>query len=223
MKQLYTYLEELATPADTMGMGNPGMASDGRGEVLTEPIGSIDGCAHCIKQDEKSKKKKKQKIKESIFDDDLYERNPNIGDILELDRWECSISWHAWNLPKMLDFVISSSSAIKTLKQPKWIKFLRPFAKSYERGLNSVDRTSEYLDCWQLVFFTWIIMCCDGKRQIKQKLEEFIDETIDKKYSIEVIPLEGVGQMRDLVRMVLFKFKFNESEIVFYMTLKKRV
>lgn len=160
---------------------------------------------------------------ESLFDDDLEKRNPNIGDILEFDGWDCSDINDTWNLPFELDVAISSSSAIKVLKQPKWAKFLKPFAKSYERGLNSVDRISEYLECWQLVFFTWIIMCCDGKQQIKQKLEEFINETIDKKHaSIEVIPLEGVGPMKNSIRMVVFKFKFNSSEIMFYMKLKKR-
>lgn len=219
MKSLYIYLEDTtgapvgaSTPANTTGMGNPGEIAPG---TLSEPIQT----ASCIRQNEK---KKKRKIKESIFDDELEKNDILIGDILELDRWDCSNSMYVWNLPKMLDAAISSSSALKTIKKPDWVKFLRPFAKSYERGINSVNRISNYLECWQLVFFTWIIMCSKGKNEIKRKLDEFINETIDKKYSIEVIPIEGVGTMRNLVRMVGFKFKFNDSEILFYITLKKR-
>ena len=67
MRTLKAYLEELSTPGNTIGMGNPGMID---GETLTEPI---EGTAKCIRQCEK---KKRKKIKESLFDDDLVTKEP---------------------------------------------------------------------------------------------------------------------------------------------------
>lgn len=64
MRNLKEYIEEcegvaLATPANTMGMGNPGVTDT---NTLTEPIRSITA---------KSKKEKiKKKIKESLLDDE---------------------------------------------------------------------------------------------------------------------------------------------------------
>lgn len=64
MRNLKEYIEEcegvaLATPANTMGMGNPGMIDT---NTMTEPIKSITA---------KSKKEKlKKKIKESLLDDE---------------------------------------------------------------------------------------------------------------------------------------------------------
>ena len=73
MKSLQTYLEcggeGCATPANTMGMGNPGQID---GETLTEPI---EGTAKCIRQKEK---KRKKKIKESLFDGDLVTSAPSV-------------------------------------------------------------------------------------------------------------------------------------------------
>lgn len=64
MKNLKEYIEEcegvaLATPANTMGIGNPGMADV---NTMTEPIKSVTA---------KTKKEKlKKKIKESLLDDE---------------------------------------------------------------------------------------------------------------------------------------------------------
>lgn len=56
MKSLYIFLEEImATPGNTMGMGNPGV--DTTGEVMTEPIGTnID----------KKKRPKRSLVKKNI-------------------------------------------------------------------------------------------------------------------------------------------------------------
>jgi hypothetical protein len=64
MKNLKEYIEEcegaaLATPANTMGMGNPGMTD---ANTMTEPIKSITAKA--------KKEKLKKKIKESLLDDE---------------------------------------------------------------------------------------------------------------------------------------------------------
>jgi hypothetical protein len=64
MKNLKEYIEEcegvaLATPANTMGMGNPGMTDT---NTMTEPIKSVTAKA--------KKEKLKKKIKESLLDDE---------------------------------------------------------------------------------------------------------------------------------------------------------
>ena len=64
MKNLKEYIEEcegaaLATPANTMGMGNPGMTD---ANTMTEPIKSVTAKA--------KKEKLKKKIKESLLDDE---------------------------------------------------------------------------------------------------------------------------------------------------------
>ena len=58
MKTLYSYFEELATPMNTMGIGNPMVPTDTT--PGTEPI-----CAKC-----KREKRKKKNIKESLLTDD---------------------------------------------------------------------------------------------------------------------------------------------------------
>lgn len=64
MKNLKEYIEEcegvaLSTPANTMGMGNPGMTDT---NTMTEPIKSVTAKA--------KKEKLKKKIKESLLDDE---------------------------------------------------------------------------------------------------------------------------------------------------------
>ena len=90
MKQLKTYLEcgeGCATPANTMGMGNPGETGPG---TLSEPVGGIEKTAKALKQDEKKKKKKKIKsLSESLFDTDLAARDiSKFGSMFKLDSIE---------------------------------------------------------------------------------------------------------------------------------------
>lgn len=91
MKDLKTYLEcgeaGYSTPANTMGMGNPGEIAP---DTLTEPIGGIEKTAKALKQDERKKKKKKIKsLSESIFDDDLATRDMSrFGSMFKLDSVE---------------------------------------------------------------------------------------------------------------------------------------
>lgn len=92
MKDLKTYLEcgpaGAATPANTMGMGNPGEIAP---DTLTEPIEGIEKTAKALKQDERKKKKKKKikSLSESLFDDDLATRDiSRFGSMFKLDSVE---------------------------------------------------------------------------------------------------------------------------------------
>ena len=93
MKTLRVYLEDccnsasVSTPANTMGMGNPGEIAP---DTLTEPIGGVEKTAKTLKQDERKKKKKKIKsLSESLFDDDLATRDMSkFGSIFKLDSVE---------------------------------------------------------------------------------------------------------------------------------------
>jgi len=70
MKQLKAYIEcgDAATPANTMGMGNPGQVDS---DTLTEPIGGVEKTAKALKQNDRKKKKKFKSLAESLFDPDL--------------------------------------------------------------------------------------------------------------------------------------------------------
>lgn len=82
MKTLQTYFEcgeGCTTPANTMGMGNPGETGP---DTLSEPIATAKS------EIEKDKKKRKRKIKslsESLFDSDVISKDIKFGDIFELD------------------------------------------------------------------------------------------------------------------------------------------
>lgn len=87
MKDLKTYLEcgpvGVTTPANTMGMGNPGEIAP---DTLTEPIGGIEKTAKALKQNERKKKKKIKSLSESLFDDDLATRDiSRFGSMFKLD------------------------------------------------------------------------------------------------------------------------------------------
>lgn len=87
MKDLITYLEcgpaGASTPANTLGMGNPGQLSP---DTLTEPVGGIEKTAKVLKQNDRKKKKKFKSLSESIFDDDLTTRDMSkFGSMFKLD------------------------------------------------------------------------------------------------------------------------------------------
>ena len=90
MKDLITYLEccpaGASTPANTLGMGNPGQLSP---DTLTEPVGGIEKTAKALKQNDHKKKKKFKSLSESIFDDDLVTRDiSKFGSMFKLDSVE---------------------------------------------------------------------------------------------------------------------------------------
>lgn len=89
MNTLQTYLEcgdapaGASTPANTMGMGNPGEISP---DTLSEPVGGIEKTAKAIKQNERKKKKKIKSLSESLFDDDLVTRDiSRFGSMFKLE------------------------------------------------------------------------------------------------------------------------------------------
>lgn len=125
MKNLIQYIEEcegvaLAAPANTMGMGNPGMTGP---DTLTEPIKSITA---------KSKKEKlKKKIKESLLDDeeDLikdikeFSNNP-FQFVTTLINNDDLLIQHKHEIEKLFDKVIKtikSKSHIQLIVEPRRI------------------------------------------------------------------------------------------------------
>ena len=86
MKHLITYLEcgeaGYSTPANTMGMGNPGQTDS---DTLTEPIGGVEKTAKALKQNDRKKKKKFKSLAESLFDTDLVSKDMTFGDIFKLE------------------------------------------------------------------------------------------------------------------------------------------
>lgn len=86
MKALQTYLEcgeGCATPANTMGMGNPGETGS---DTLSEPIGGIEKTAKSeIEKDKKKRKRKIKSLSESLFDSDMISKDMKFGDIFKLD------------------------------------------------------------------------------------------------------------------------------------------
>ena len=81
MKTLQTYIEcDLATPASTLGMGNPGEIAQ---DTLTEPI---ETAKSQIEKDKKKRKKKMKSLSESLFNKDIITSGINFGDLFELDN-----------------------------------------------------------------------------------------------------------------------------------------
>lgn len=80
MKTLQTYIEcDMATPANTLGAGNPGEIAQ---DTLTEPIGTTKSE---VEKDKKRRKKKMKSLAESLFDKDLIEKDIKFGDLFKLE------------------------------------------------------------------------------------------------------------------------------------------
>ena len=86
MKTLQTYLEcgeGCATPANTMGMGNPGETGP---DTLSEPVGGIEKTAKSeVEKDKKKRKKKIKSLSESLFDSDAISKDIKFGDLFKLE------------------------------------------------------------------------------------------------------------------------------------------
>lgn len=117
MRNLKEYIEEcegvaLATPANTMGMGNPGMTDT---NTMTEPVKTVTAKA--------KKEKLKKKIKESLLDDEnvlIDDVKKNIDNpfyfVSSLFAAGENLSKYKYEIEKMFD------KFIKTLKPEKPIK-----------------------------------------------------------------------------------------------------
>ena len=225
MKTLQTYIEcDLATPANTMGMGNPGEIAP---DTLTEPIGTA-------KSEMEKPKKKKKKIKslaESLFDDNITKEYV-LGDFLELERWENADVTESGPVMSIWHYNFSKEKLDGVVKKSRWKTLLKPFENTYQNpGQNWRSMSYDYtLFYW---YFTWVVMCSKSEKDAVQNLKDFIKEI---KYSytdyreedlrlvkpIEIIPLNGLGDMKDFPRLITFKLHTKHNDYVLYMKLKKR-
>ena len=173
---------------------------------------------------------------ESLFDSDLAKKEILLGDLVELEEWECSNIEDYSAIGPALDSTFSAKLKNKLIKTSKWRKFLSPFESTYNKPFNSLDAKQQriYLEDWQPWVFTWVVMCCSSLKEIPIKLNEFMKEirrdikdegVFDEDFyitKIGITPLEGLGDMKGLPRLVVIVFKVYGREIVTYMRLKKR-
>ena len=166
---------------------------------------------------------------ESLFDDNV-KKSITFGDILELEGWESADANEYPEIDLCFNRTFSAQKIQKLITSPKWKKFLSPYASSYQEGLNSVDKPELYIENYVPVFLTWVIMCCRSLKEIEQKLNEFIKETRDITHrhldyycdDIQVFPMQGLGDMKDFPRLIVFKLKCEKGKYVVYAKLKKR-
>jgi len=177
----------------------------------------------------------KTQMTESLFDNDLSKKRILLGDVVELETWECANLEEYSVLGPVLDSTFSAKLKNKIIKLPKWKKFLSPFESIYNKPFSSLDikqQARKYIGVWQLWTFTWVVMCCTSLKEIPIKLNEFmkeisrdINDEFGEDFHItktDISPLEGLGDMKGLPRLVVIKFKVYGREIVVYMKLKKR-
>jgi len=230
MKTLQTYLEcgeGCSTPANTMGMGNPGETGP---DTLSEPIGGIEKTAKSeIEKDKKKRKRKIKSLSESLFDDNV-KKSITFGDVLEIEEWESTDINDYPEIDLCFNQTFSAQKIQNLITSPKWKKFLSPHASSYQQGLNGVDNPWLYIENYVPVILTWVIMCCENVKEISNKLNEFIKETRDSSHkhldyycdNIQILPMRGVGSMKDFLRLVTFKLKCDKGEYIVYAKFKKR-
>ena len=238
MKHLKTYIEcdtgIAATPANTLGMGNPGEIGV---DTLSEPIATAKS------EVEKDKKKRKKKIKdltESLFDDNIH-KDLLFGDVLELEGWELEDI----DLEPFLEVIMSSNFKeykdysfkkihLLTKKSP-WKQFLKPFELVYADPDDKKWNNERYWWNQAFWYFTWVVMCCKDSVEIKSKLTSFINSSRNSAMEVswhrtnapitkvEVTVLNGLGDMKDVPRMVVIKFASHPTNVMVWMKLKKKV
>lgn len=159
---------------------------------------------------------------------------------MELEAWECAL----WEDESVLEVVMHSNfndwqtgvykKVREVAKKSQWKSFLDPLKSYYSIGSNFTDNADKYWYNICFYYFTWVVMCCKNIKEIKEKLTKFINasrnsemevswhrsnEPIEK---VEVAPLEGLGDMKGMPRLVVIKFKIKTRNIIVYMKLKKR-
>lgn len=217
MKTLHKYLEELcSTPANTMGMGNPGEVAP---DTLTEPIGT----AKAIRQNDR-KKKKIKRLSESIFDRGLSDQNIGYGSLYEFGRWGSS-GFDEGRIDDLIPLSFSVDKMKQELKKSFWKKFLT-YEDDWER------RKYDYFDDEFFYLLTRVIMSCSSLNEIKHQLYNIIELSrvagADKqspKYvkEVEIFPLPAPRSKTEL-RMVVVKFICNDPayNIVVWATVYKK-
>ena len=228
MKTLQTYIEcDLATPANTLGMGNPGEISQ---DTLTEPIGTAK---FEVEKDKKKRKKKMKSLAESLFDKDIITKDIKFGDLIEIDNdssWENQLSPDDYaTLVTSIMYSFDQKLIHKTIKSTKWRKILSSIPIPSNDKIIHSEWFFDYL-------FPAIILNCSSREEIKQQINNFINSTkrsnmerfnIDGGYfinKIEITPIEGLGEMTGLPRMVVFKFIIDRDheQITTYISFKKK-
>lgn len=119
MKSLLTYLEcDFATPANTLGAGNPSVDPDGNG--LSEPIGVIKGCSgknYAKKQKKKNMKDLKEFLQESLVCESkqipvtAYKLDDLVNFAAKFNPSDKDADWDTWED----DYNISDKATIKQL------------------------------------------------------------------------------------------------------------
>lgn len=230
MKTLQTYLEcgeGCATPANTMGMGNPGEIGP---DTLSEPIATAKSE---VEKDKKKKKKKMKSLIESLFDDNI-KKEYLLGDFLDLERWENADVADTGDIQKIWYYNFDIDKLEKLVKKPRWKTLLKPFADKYE-DTQKRQRAANVMYDWNLYYwyFTWIVMCSESGKVAAQNLKDFIKEIDSSTYDyreddlrliepIEIIPLNGLGNMKDFPRLIVLKLYTKHRDYVVYMKLKKK-
>ena len=229
MKHLTTYLEDaFATPANTIGMGNPEQISP---DTLTEPIGKAFSE---VEKDKKKKKKRKVKdLSESLFDQDLAKKGAHIGDIYELDEWTIPARGNDYAfVDDILNYGITQACGV-CLGKSKWRKILKPIS-SFSPVTNNQCMGSYFLK-----YVTELILCCESVKQIpdvvrdyimecrnnpdkikNQRDREFVEKHRPKYVQVQTLDMPSLNQ--DL-RMVVIKFIMESGDdYVICVTFKKR-
>ena len=163
MKQLKTYLEcgDAATPANTMGMGNPGETGS---DTLSEPIGGIEKTAKSeVEKDKRKRKKKIKSLSESLFDSDMISKDIKFGDLFELEDVDIreSIERPSHHGPDMIPTkfkigdmykptLLSKDTGTKVTKDPKSI------ADALNKVVCDIPLTDELLKMSLYNFGRWL-------------------------------------------------------------------
>lgn len=245
MKHLKLYIEcDVATPANTMGMGNPGETAPGE---LSEPIGKAYAAKEKIDIDEPDrKKKKKKKIKsltESIFDDELSKQGVKLGVLYRLDRWADFEYKNETFIENVLNASINESMIPRIIAKSKW--------KNHLKSLKQFPPVSMYKSSCKddlfLTTLTEIILCCESLDEVRKKINEFIKESrMDEKtykeqykqnhpgddlhqalldydqYHAKNIDIYALNNSEQLLRMVLMTFMTKSEKIVIASVYEKR-
>lgn len=204
MKSLKTYFEcgecgsgdVVATPANTMGMGNPGQIDN---DTLTEPVTTA-------KAEKKKKKKRVKPLAESLFDTDLVEKNPCYATFYDFEEWDGSI-YDMGRIDEVVEKAFSIFNMRDELRKSFWKKFIR-----YEDDWTSHKHDYFYDEFWY--HLTQVIMSCSTFKEIEHQLYNIIElsreKSLDKKEGdyikdIEVHAIPKPRSKTDL-RMVVVKF-----------------
>lgn len=227
MKHLKTYLEDaFATPANTMGMGNPGEVGP---DTLSEPIATAKSE---VEKDKKKRKKKLKSLAESLFDKDLSKQRAHIGDAFVLDEWTIPARGDDYAfVDDILNYGIKPDCGV-CLGKLKWQKILKPI-NSFPQVTNNQCMGSYFLK-----YVTELILCCETVKQIPDVVKNYTMECRnnpnkyknpkDKKFveghlfkDVQVSTLDGLNG--EALRMVVIKFIMeNEDDNLICVTFKKR-